>query len=129
MIKYHVSVEKRYLVTRAEVTENTGSTETIGHYTDEETAVEVAYALAEQERKRLGYSLGDERIQFPAPLGLTEQLQTPDPQSSEGESAEAVRPFATHLSQDGVPHWEDMTSEQIKAHKAAANGTHPEQQD
>ena len=98
----------------------------MGHYSNGRDSV---FATFDEVTHFLSEEFGEVPVSD-GPKTASEQPQTPAPQSSEGGSTEAVRPFATHLSEDGVPHWEDMTSEQIKAHKAAANGTtHPEQQD
>ncbi len=96
MITYAVREEVRYFVVRTEGEGLSLAQEELGHYTDRLIATEVAYALAEQERKRLGYALGDSRLQFPAPLdgcingcdGVQAACSECPPQSPEEESAE-----------------------------------------
>jgi hypothetical protein len=75
-IEYRVRPVTRYHVTRFEESDDgrsgpTGSSGK-GEYANEQTAYEVAYALARQEHEALGWPVGDERIRYPeAPGGGT----------------------------------------------------------
>lgn len=66
-IEYRVRMVPRYIVTRYHESESgvTGGSETRGQYDNDEVAYEVAYALCSAEHARLGWPLGDERIQYP----------------------------------------------------------------
>ena len=66
-VEYRVRPHVRYVVTRYEESDdgNTGSCSERGEYGNNEIAFEVAYALCKAEHERLGYPLGDERIQYP----------------------------------------------------------------
>lgn len=70
-IEYQVRVVERYIVTRFEqgpVSEAgtcAGGSAGRGEYDNADTAYEVGYALAKAEHERLGWPLGDERIQYP----------------------------------------------------------------
>lgn len=66
-IEYRVRMVPRYIVTRYAEGEggNTGVCGTRGEYDNEVVAYEVAYALCSSEHSRLGWPLGDERIQYP----------------------------------------------------------------
>ena len=72
-VEYRVRPVTRYIVTRfhedkrPDGTEK-GSSELKGEFHSHEAAYEIAYALARDEHERLGYPIGDGRIQYPAPL-------------------------------------------------------------
>jgi hypothetical protein len=68
-IEYRVREIKRYIVTRFEDLGTTGGVTQHGEYLNEETAHEVAYALCRAEHERLGWPIGDARIQYPAQAG------------------------------------------------------------
>lgn len=69
-VEYSVVPITRYQVLRyyedhtAEGGKGGGSSQR-GIFDREDTAFEVAYALAEQDRVALGWDVGDERLQFP----------------------------------------------------------------
>lgn len=71
-IEYRVRPVTRYIVTRyyqdstPEGTKS-GGCEERGEYGNALTAYEVAYALAKADHERLGWPIGDERIQYPKP--------------------------------------------------------------
>lgn len=69
-VEYRLRPVTRYVVTRYHEEANDGpcGCETRGEFDNEETAYAVAYALAKQEHERLGYPIGDERIQYPEPF-------------------------------------------------------------
>lgn len=74
-VEYRVRPVTRYAVTRYERQESddgtTGSCASVvgkGEFDSEHVAYEVGYALAKDEHGRLGYPVGDERIQYPKPL-------------------------------------------------------------
>lgn len=69
-IEWRVVPITRYQVTRYE--EGTtdggasfGGSSSHGTFDNQETAYEVSYALASAEHTRLGWSVGDDRIQYP----------------------------------------------------------------
>jgi len=64
-IEYKVRVTQRYFVTRYAEGDGQAGSSTFGEYDNEEVAYEVAYALCRAEHERLGWPLGDERIQYP----------------------------------------------------------------
>ncbi len=64
-VEYKVREIKRYIVTRFESTENTGSSSVRGEYDNFDMAYNVACALAKMDRDNLGYPPGDDRIMFP----------------------------------------------------------------
>lgn len=69
-IEYRVRPITRYIVTRYERQDHengkcSGSSSGHGEFDNEETAYQVAYALARAEHDRLGWPIGDERIQYP----------------------------------------------------------------
>ena len=66
-IEYRVRECTRYYVTRYEKGSDGVSCggSAGGEYTNELTAHAVAYALCRAEHERLGWPLGDERIQYP----------------------------------------------------------------
>jgi hypothetical protein len=66
-LEYRVRPITRYVVTRYEETVGgrTGGSSQCGEYDNADIAHEVAYALCKQEHDRLGFPLGDERIQYP----------------------------------------------------------------
>lgn len=66
-VEYRVREVTRYIITRNYQSDGgkTGGTEQKGEYDNFEVAYEVAYALCKAEHERLGYELGDERIQYP----------------------------------------------------------------
>lgn len=66
-VEYRVRKVERYVVTRhyEDVGGRTGGTEQKGEFPNQDIAFEVAYALCSDEHQRLGWPLGDERIQYP----------------------------------------------------------------
>ena len=68
LIEYKVRPVTRYVVTRYEGNGSVGTCEQRGEFDNVETAHAVAYALCRAEHERLGWSVGDERIQYPQPL-------------------------------------------------------------
>jgi AraC-like DNA-binding protein len=74
-IEYRVREVKRYIVTRHEerpvkigdVTEQCqiGTRQIAGEFDNAEVAYQVGYALCKVEHERLGWPMGDERIQYP----------------------------------------------------------------
>lgn len=68
-IEYRVRMVPRYFVTVYRESEGgrVGSCETRGEYENPDVAHEVAYALCKAEHDRLGWPVGDERIQYPRP--------------------------------------------------------------
>lgn len=65
-IDYKVRPVTRYIITRFELSENGGGgVESKGEYDNGQLAYEVAYALCKAEHERLGWPIGDERIQYP----------------------------------------------------------------
>lgn len=69
-VEYRVRPVTRYIVTRFHKTDNGGGVETKGEFDSPVVAYEVGYALAKEEHQRLGYPVGDERIQYPAPVSM-----------------------------------------------------------
>ncbi len=67
-VEYRVRKIERYIVTRYEAGENFAGGGVKGEYPNEEIAHEVAYALCKAEHERLGWPVGDERIQYPRSL-------------------------------------------------------------
>lgn len=66
-VEYRVRPHIRYSVTRYYEDHDGagGGCEEIGEYSREEGAYDVAYAMCRAEHQRLGWPLGDERIQYP----------------------------------------------------------------
>ncbi len=64
-VEYRVRKIERYTVTRYHAGDREGGVETKGEYDNAGIAYEVGYALAKAEHERLGWPLGDERIQYP----------------------------------------------------------------
>lgn len=69
LIEYKVRHVTRYVVTRYEGNGKLGQCGAQGEFDNAETAFAVAYALCRAEHERLGWPLGDERIQYPQPVG------------------------------------------------------------
>ncbi len=67
-VEYRVRPVTRFIVTRYHQGENSGGVETKGEFDSANVAHQVAYALAKEEHQRLGYPIGDERIQYPSPI-------------------------------------------------------------
>lgn len=70
LIEYRVRPVTRYIVTRFERSESvngmcSGGSSSLGEYENGDTAYAVGYALCKAEHERLGYPIGDERIQYP----------------------------------------------------------------
>lgn len=69
-VEYRVRAVTRYIVTRY-YEESQGpdrglcGSEFKGEFDSDRVAYEVGYALAKEEHQRLGYPIGDERIQYP----------------------------------------------------------------
>lgn len=68
LIEYKVRPVTRYVVTRYEATGKASTCGPHGEFDNAATAHAVAYALCRAEHERLGWSIGDERIQYPQPL-------------------------------------------------------------
>lgn len=64
-VEYRVRPVTRYIVTRFHQCDDGTGVETKGEYANAQVAYEVGYALAKEEHQRLGYPIGDERIQYP----------------------------------------------------------------
>lgn len=69
-IEYRVRPVTRFHVTRYEREDHenglcSGGCESRGEFDNEETAYQVAYALARAEHDRLGWPIDDERIMYP----------------------------------------------------------------
>lgn len=66
-VEYKVREVTRYVVTRWHRNGDDGSAgvETKGEFDNSIVAYQVAYALCRDEHERLGYPLGDERVQYP----------------------------------------------------------------
>lgn len=64
-IEYRVRKVERFVVTRFEAGEMGSGCEEKGEYDNENVAYEVSYALCKAEHDRLGWPIGDERIQYP----------------------------------------------------------------
>lgn len=66
LIEYRVREVTRYYITRFEDDgKGSAGVSTLGEYSNPDTAYEVGYALCKAEHERLGFPLGDERIQYP----------------------------------------------------------------
>jgi hypothetical protein len=74
-VEYRVRPVTRYIVTRYYTEDKQGGCEAKGEFDNPEIAYQVGYALAKEEHQRLGYPVGDERIQYPRPV----VDQAPDP--------------------------------------------------
>ena len=70
-IEYRVVPITRYQITRHyhDASGRTGGTEQRGEYNNHEVAYEVAVALCKAEHERLGWPVGDERVQYPRSPG------------------------------------------------------------
>lgn len=83
LIEYRVRDVSRYIVTRYETGPEGAGVSTIGEYGREESAYDVAYALCKAEHQRLGWPVGDERIQYPqSPSDANVTLASPVSYSS-----------------------------------------------
>ena len=67
-VEYRVRPVTRYIVTRYYADDSASGSEYKGEYDSPHIAYEVGYALAKEEHQRLGYPIGDERIQYPRPV-------------------------------------------------------------
>lgn len=69
-IEYRVRPVTRYMVTRWQADENGASApRQMGtEYDNAQVAYDVAYALCKTEHERLGWPVGDDRIQYPEPI-------------------------------------------------------------
>ncbi len=68
LIEYRVKPVTRYIVTRfKQGASGTGVVGSVGRgeFDDEQTAYEVGYALAKADHDRMGWPVGDPRIQYP----------------------------------------------------------------
>lgn len=65
LIEYKVRPVTRYIVTRFESTDTSGSTEQRGEFDNEMTAYQVAYALCHEEHQRVGWKIDDARMKYP----------------------------------------------------------------
>lgn len=69
LIEYRVRPVTRYIVTRFErhvsAESESGGSSSLGEYDCVDNAYDVAYALCKAEHERLGFPIGDERIQYP----------------------------------------------------------------
>jgi hypothetical protein len=66
LIEYRVRPVTRYVVTRYEQKSGSASVTGHGEFDNWDTAHPVAYALCKAEHDRLGWPIGDERIQYPS---------------------------------------------------------------
>jgi hypothetical protein len=64
-VEYRVRPITRFVVTRYHEEERGAGCETKGEYDNANVAFEVGYALCKAEHERLGWPVGDERIQYP----------------------------------------------------------------
>lgn len=64
-IEYRVRPVTRFVVTRYESLNGHGASEVKGLFDSDQLAFDSAYAQAFEERERLGYPPGDERVVFP----------------------------------------------------------------
>ncbi len=99
-VEYKVREVTRFVVTRwhaAEQSEDeTGKTypgsvgsEVKGEFDNADVAYQVAYALCRDEHERLGYPLGDERVQYPEAPGFKELKSVTDAALVVGEPLSA----------------------------------------
>ncbi|MGE3292387.1 MAG: hypothetical protein AB7O95_13495 [Geminicoccaceae bacterium] len=67
-VEYRIRPRMRYEITRYyENEDGSAGVESRGEYDNGDVAYEVAYALAKAEHDRLGWPVGDERMQYPRP--------------------------------------------------------------
>ncbi|NII73916.1 hypothetical protein FHW84_002489 [Dyella sp. SG562] len=79
-VEYKVRPVTRYLVTRyMSEGDGAGSSSIQGEFDSEHVAYEVGYALCRAEHDRLGYPVGDERIQYPEKPVLARAPKQLDP--------------------------------------------------
>lgn len=83
-IEYRVRPVTRFIVTRFECVSHpdgreSGSCYTRGEFDNFETAYQVGYALCRDEHQRLGWPLGDERINYPEPASPPDGAVAADP--------------------------------------------------
>lgn len=72
-VEYKIRPVTRYIVTRFEAGDDgSGSSTVQGEYDSADVAYDVGYALSRAEHERLGYPPGDERIQYPSPVRVTD---------------------------------------------------------
>lgn len=66
-VEYQVRKVERFIITRYAEDEQgrPGGSEMKGEYESAGLAHEIAFALARDEHQRLGWGLGDERMQYP----------------------------------------------------------------
>lgn len=64
-IEYRVRPVTRWIVTRYEKAGENASVSQHGEYDNFDTAYEVGYALCKVEHGRIGWTVGDDRIQYP----------------------------------------------------------------
>jgi hypothetical protein len=64
-VEYKVREVKRYIVTRYEESDRSGSCATRGEFDNFDTAYHVGYAMAKLEHENLGYPIDDMRIIYP----------------------------------------------------------------
>lgn len=65
LVEYRVRPVMRYIVTRYESNGPAAACGPCGEYDSEDMAYEVGYALCKAEHERLGWPMGDGRIQYP----------------------------------------------------------------
>lgn len=73
-VAYTVVPVTSFLVCRDHSTNGGGGHESKGQFESERVAYEVAYALCKEEHRRLGWSIGDERIRYPDAPGQASAL-------------------------------------------------------
>jgi hypothetical protein len=64
-VEYRIVPVTRYVVTRYHLADRECGCDERGEFSNQDIAYEVANALAEAERQRLGYALDDPRIKYP----------------------------------------------------------------
>jgi len=80
-VEYKVRPVTRYVVTRYSASDDmtSGSSSVQGEFDSEHVAYEVGYALCKAEHERLGYPVGDMRIQYPEKIIVGEAPEQIDP--------------------------------------------------
>jgi hypothetical protein len=108
-VEYRVRPVTRYIVTRFFKEEQGSGSEFKGEFDSPHIAYQVGYALAKDEHERLGYPIGDERIQYPR----TPVLDCIDVGSGWGQICKLIRELAAKRM---GPDWEFVKHVPIKIH-------------
>ncbi len=109
-VQYRVTPLVRFQVTRYHETVGgkTGGNEQKGIYDNADVAYEVAYALCKEEHARLGFPLGDGRVQYPRNiydsniLGDANDGAGDDPSEWRNSNLNANNPNAITLATAGM---------------------------